>query len=420
MGALNPRDMTGARWSIRSVFPERIQHGHVADKDLAIEKLWARIFRREQEYATVGIDFAPVTVGGRAQIAGFDEDARSHLPAALERYLLERAERLIRAGALIEGQTDAAELDVVDIEHLKSMTTSKPCRYRRADDGGDLWCDASFMLNPGDRGTSSPTTWAECRSACSLRASDHLCSHLSHVERSVFNDPNGNEEEGVYGKCELGRTEIAERGAAHCYVGVDGYPCAERIVVLKPRPIGVGDTAAMLVDQCDALDLAWQVAFQRRLLAIRRGADIVGLLGPVIDSDDATARLTSLASLLDSLVIDDALIPESERKNLKPKRNNPLALPRLRAAMCAHVEADDAVTVTEHVAVLEHVREVRHAIQHADGRKRYAEGIQELGLDPFDLAPEHTWAVVVSRSIAALRGLRLLLPTERTPTSELS
>lgn len=171
------------------------------------------------------------------------------------------------------------------------------------------------------------------------------------------------------------------------------------------RPARLHLTA--LPDALDRLDLAWQLAFGHRLLAIHRAALPVELTEPVAEQEDFKSRCSALADVLRTL---------QPRPIARNTRGDSLA----RIARCIQELPGEHHAALEATTVLEKARDVRDRLQHSSARAKYEPSWVALGLDGFgDDWPgrwEHLRRVVV-RALDSIAD-ELLAQREADATSE--
>src|SRR6266576_3145269 len=161
-------------------------------------------------------------------MAHADLDSQSEVRQAMVRILLRYAVQRLE-DALREGWEPASQGFIVErdeLPRLQAMLDEKTCRYKHREESRDLYCSVAGDADAVALGLRrlAPTSLGLCN-ACSLPATDSICSHLhhprvvamEHVSESA--DPEGNvlrtsdrtvRREVLSAICDRGRPEISQ------------------------------------------------------------------------------------------------------------------------------------------------------------------------------------------------------------------
>ena len=277
-------------------------------------------------------------------------EARLTVPAEYERFLA--------AGSL------DILLDSYAVESLPIATRSKQCD-RQAQLGRDLLCtapssnDETVSLSIEGR-PAAPTSEPIC-SGCGVPDSRHRCSHLMHPQvMAIRTMGGGHERHFAWAVCNRGHQDLVTREPQKC-VPERGHPCWERLVARSESPVEPLHPLA-LIEALDNFGDVWRSAFNVRILRLLSATDTALLSQPVVTRAEVVDRLRALATVLDSLVVSDDLLPS----DLAPQyRAN--SLNRLENALRARLPADSLTPVLEAIETLRRILRLDNAFSHPTG-----------------------------------------------------
>ena len=127
------------------------------------------------------------------------------------------------------------------------------------------------------------------------------------------------------------------------------------------------------------------------------------MVGDCETADEFEARLSDIADALDSIKVDESLIPEEKRNTEETKGS----LNQLKVAIKARQEADaDEVLAERAIQTLQRVRFMRHTQQHSGAARERPRVLRELGVPDSGLTFSETLSRIRTRTAEALLALR--------------
>jgi hypothetical protein len=335
---------------------------------------------------------------------------RPEMTRVLLRYAVRRIEDAIRQGW--EPVTEEMKVEPDDLPRLQAMLAEKTCEYKHLEQR-DLYCSVAGDVEAIAVGLRrlAPTSHALCN-ACTLPATDYLCSHLHHPRVSlikrvdnetsvrddsggwkVYNTISGREVQSAL--CDLDRPEISEPKRCH----VNGHRCWERIVEADVDEPAAVPSPLALPEALDFLDATWQIAFGRRLFRARSAATDASLAVDARTTPDLDTRLSKLDDVFNAIEIDDDLLPAGT------SIDKGQTLTRLVTCLKAELPAV-ADEMEQAVGVFRAVKKIRAAAQHPERRSEVIAAYSKLRLAWPSRNPGETWDGIRTRTIEAAAIIR--------------
>ena len=346
------------------------------------------------------------------QVGIRENEAEKPLAMAVIRFGVRRIEEAIRQAVELP-HTHFITIEDDDLPLLAELITANSCDYQQRD-GRELYCSVAGEQHAVAIGLRRlfPTSTALCN-ACTLPATDYLCSHLHHpvvggVTRYQQERPDGQGgfirtgpyilREVTSALCDLGRPEIAHPDS--CRPG--GNSCWERAVEPEIEEPPAPPAALGVAEALDHLALAWEVAFGRPLFRTR--SIVVDAALAVVECgrmSDLKSLLSQLADVLNAIVIEDDLLPGGGAPIQKSH-----SLARLLAALKKEVPAEAHLDMDRAVVMLQAIVAVRTGYQHQERRGDLADAFGKLRLHWPPDSPQQTWDGIRARTIEAAAIIR--------------
>jgi hypothetical protein len=347
----------------------------------------------------------------RAEVAEPDSVTdQNRLDAALLRYAILRLDDLLRQDL---EPPDEIIVDRADIPLLQRLLAEKTCGFQHHD-GRDLYCSVAGDVNAVAVGLRllAPTSRALCN-ACTLPATDYLCSHLHHpkvggLTRFKEERPDGQgglERSGPYlvrevyfALCDLDKPDIANPD--RCRPG--GNLCWERVVESEVEEAPHRPAPLAVPEALDHLALAWEVTFGRPLFRQRSIVTDAGLAvvecGTIAELE---SLLSKLADVFNAMVIEDDLLPSGGAPIEKSH-----SLARLLAAVKKEAPPEKHADIDGAVGMLQAINAVRIAYQHQERRVGLIDAFRKLRLEWPSESPGQAWDGIRARTIEAVGTIR--------------
>jgi hypothetical protein len=162
-----------------------------------------------------------------------------------------------------------------------------------------------------------------------------------------------------------------------------------------------------LADAFDHFDAIWQLALKgKRILAVRRAGDVVGLTLPCTTQEEFDSRMSDLIEVLKALHVPDDLVSEKLREAPGDQSLN-----RLSYVVNERLPAEEKERANRAIEVLRSVTDVRVAAQHSGASVKAPEGLEALGIDFPIQDYGAAWDRIRSKAVGALTELREALST---------
>ena len=152
-----------------------------------------------------------------------------------------------------------------------------------------------------------------------------------------------------------------------------------------PSPLGLSEAI-------DYLDVVWQIRFKKRLFRLPGATAIVKLSLPCSSEDEFRSRVSAICDVMARIDI--------------PTSGDVGSLNRLLEFARTNAGAVDSSRLSDAIASLKAISDIRAGAQHDDARSRAIDGLAKLGLPYPPPGWDVAWIAIEARAVEALNAIR--------------